>query len=143
MFCGLKSLSELYLGDNQLQGIEFSLQCLEQLSYVSLEYNKIRRLDDKTLRKLDQVFASDKSGRKTINLKGNPFRCDCHLDNFYDWLYHTNISFFHKVLVIFEVDKRILLNCRNFFSGGAPLLRRLSHRECWKIHNGLEKIGMF
>ena len=106
MFCDLPSLRELYLGDNQLTSIEFSLDCLKQITYLDLQYNKIRRLDDKTLTKFEQLFSltpPSKHGRKdethrgrSINLKGNPFRCDCHLRNFYDWLAKTNISMFHR-----------------------------------------------
>lgn len=95
MFCALPALTDLYLGDNQLQEINFSLKCLKQLRYLDLEYNKIKRLTDRTLEKFDEVFAH--SSDKTINLKGNPFRCDCELRNLFNWLKTTKTSLFHKV----------------------------------------------
>lgn len=97
MFCGLPALTDLYLGDNQLRGVDFSLECLEKIRYLDLQYNKIKRLDDKTLRKIEKVFAADPDHRM-LNLKGNPFHCDCYLKNFRLWLAHTNISMFHKVI---------------------------------------------
>ena len=79
----------------QLRTVNFSLDCLKQLRYLDLQYNKIQRLDDRTLDKIETVFAADRN--KTLNLKGNPFRCDCYLKNVYDWLARTKVSFFHKV----------------------------------------------
>ena len=35
-------------------------------------------------------------GSKQLNLKGNAFRCDCHLNNFRQWLQATNVNFYHK-----------------------------------------------
>ena len=55
MFCQLASLEELYLGDNQLQGVEFDLGCLRNLRHLDLEYNKIRRFDNSTLRTFEKV----------------------------------------------------------------------------------------
>jgi Leucine-rich repeat (LRR) protein len=42
MFCPLTALEELYLGDNQLQGVEFDFKCIKKLRHLDLEYNKIR-----------------------------------------------------------------------------------------------------
>ncbi len=98
MFCPLKSLEDLYLGDNQLQGVEFDFSCLKQLRHLDLQYNKIRRFPSKTLRKFDQVFGAGSSqpGAKQLSLKGNSFRCDCHLKNFAQWLNRTKTQFYHK-----------------------------------------------
>ncbi len=96
MFCVLPSLTDLHLGDNQLKTVNFSLDCMKQLGYLDLQYNKIQRLDDKTIAKIEDVFA--KNTNRTLNLKGNPFNCDCYLKNVYDWLANTKTSFYHKVL---------------------------------------------
>jgi len=96
MFCPLVALEELYLGDNQLQGVEFDIQCLRNLRHLDLEYNKIRRFPNSTLRTFDRVFGSDNSEAKQLNLKGNAFRCDCHLKNFAHWLQETDVQFYHK-----------------------------------------------
>ncbi|XP_059082511.1 trophoblast glycoprotein-like [Tigriopus californicus] len=95
MFCAFPSLTNLHLGDNQLQDIEFSLDCLQKLRYLDLQYNKIRRLTDATLNKLDKVLKSDSEDR-AVHLKGNPFHCDCHLKNFQHWLLSTHTTLFHK-----------------------------------------------
>ena len=102
MFCALPSLTDLYLGDNQLQEVNFSLKCLKQLRYLDLEYNKIKRLTNRTLKKFDEAFSMSKD--KTINLKGNPFHCDCELRNLYDWLISTKTSLFHKVRKLSSVS---------------------------------------
>ena len=96
MFCPLVSLEELYLGDNQLQGVEFDIKCLRNLRHLDLEYNKIRRFPNSTLRTFEKVFGSDNSESKQLNLKGNAFRCDCHLKNFAQWLEETDVQFYHK-----------------------------------------------
>lgn len=94
MFCDLKDLSELHLDDNQLQSVDFILECLGKLTYLNLEYNKIKRLSNETLRKFDKLTNSNPKFKPTINLKGNPFHCDCHLRHFYDWLRTTKTSVF-------------------------------------------------
>ena len=83
MFCDLPELLDIYLGDNQLMDISFSLECLRKLRYVDLSYNKIRNLKDSTLNKIDQVFSNTS---KKIDLRGNPFHCDCNMIGLYDWM---------------------------------------------------------
>ena len=79
-----------------LQGVEFDIKCLRKLRHLDLEYNKIRRFPNSTLRQFDRVFGSEGAERKRLNLKGNAFRCDCHLQNFKDWLEETDVQFYHK-----------------------------------------------
>ena len=62
MFCDLPALTDLYLGDNQLTEVDFSLECLQRLNYLDLEYNKIQYLSDATLAKFDKAFSSDPTG---------------------------------------------------------------------------------
>lgn len=93
MFCDLPELMDLHLGDNQLTDINFSLDCLRQLRYLDLEYNKITNLGSETLVKLDKAFAS--KDRK-IDLHGNPYTCDCHFMPFFDWLKKTKINLQNK-----------------------------------------------
>ena len=99
MFCGLAALEELYLGDNQLQGVEFDFSCLKNLTHLSLEYNKIKRIPNAILKQFDKVFGrgTRHPSAKHLNLKGNPFRCDCHLTNLASWLERTEVKFYHKV----------------------------------------------
>ena len=56
MFCMLPALTDLYLGDNQLRVLNFSLECLKKIKYLDLEYNKIKRFDKRTLDKIDKVY---------------------------------------------------------------------------------------
>lgn len=95
MFCDLPELRELHLGDNQLTDINFSLDCLRQLRYLDLEFNKITNLRKSTLAKLDQAFAGKTKNRR-IDLHGNPYNCDCHFMPFLDWLKQTKVNLDHK-----------------------------------------------
>ena len=83
MFCDLPALLDIHLGDNQLTDISFSLDCLERLRYVDLSYNKFRNIKQSTLNLIDKVFAGTD---KKIDLHGNPFHCDCEMNELYDWL---------------------------------------------------------
>jgi len=93
MFCVLPSLMDLHLGDNQLSEINFSLGCLKKIRFLDLEYNKIRNLRQNTLDKIDMVFGQK---NKTIDLHGNPFTCDCHMNPLYDWLDNTKANLINK-----------------------------------------------
>jgi len=95
MFCELPSLLDLHLGDNQLSDINFSLECLEKLRYLDLEYNKIRNLRSDTLHKLDKVFGN-RSSSSQIALHGNPYTCDCNMNDFYNWLTVTKARLVNK-----------------------------------------------
>ncbi len=67
MFCNLPMLTDLYLGDNQLRTVNFSLDCMEQLRYLDLQYNKIERLDNKTISKIKAAF--DNNPDRSISLR--------------------------------------------------------------------------
>ena len=87
MFCDLPSLLDIHLGDNQLTDISFSLDCLKRLRYVDLSYNKIRNIKNETLRLVDHVFADSE---KKIDLHGNPFHCDCDMNDLWNWMRKEN-----------------------------------------------------
>jgi Leucine-rich repeat (LRR) protein len=94
MFCDLPGLKDLYLGDNQLKSIEFEFDCIKNLRYLDLQYNKIKRLDEHTMKRIDKAFGG-RTGRK-INLIQNPWVCDCYLKPFIDWVISTNSSLQRK-----------------------------------------------
>merc|ERR1712223_59515 len=94
MFCGLPGLKDLYLGDNQLKSIEFDFGCIKQLRYLDLQYNKMKRLDEQTMQRIDQKFGGIK--RMQINLIQNPWVCDCYLKPFIDWVLTTNSTLHQK-----------------------------------------------
>ena len=98
MFCDLPGLEQLYLGDNQLKSIDFEFDCIKKLKYLDLQYNKIKRLDEHTMKRIDKVFVQTEDGRtdKKINLIQNPWVCDCYLKPFIDWVLSTNSTLQHK-----------------------------------------------
>jgi hypothetical protein len=91
LFCDLPALMDLHLGDNQLTDINFSLACMKNLRYLDLEFNKITNLRKVTLDKIETAFTSKTSNRQ-INLQGNPFKCDCYMRPFFDWLKITKVN---------------------------------------------------
>merc|ERR1711936_1373361 len=103
MFCQLPELLDLHLSDNQLTDINFSLECLRKLRYLDLEFNRIRNLPQTTLEKLDAAFGHKEVGSdgrlrftRQVDLHGNPFACDCHMQNFAQWLNRTEINLMNK-----------------------------------------------
>lgn len=103
MFCQLPELLDLHLSDNQLTDINFSLECLKKLRYLDLEFNRIRNLPQTTLRKLEAAFGQKERGSdgrmrftRQVDLHGNPFACDCHMQNFAQWLNRTDINLMNK-----------------------------------------------
>lgn len=100
-FCGLPGLTDLYLGDNQLKSIEFDFSCIEHLRFLDLQYNKLKRLDQNTLQRIDSVFAGHKTRR--INLNQNPWVCDCYLKPFIEWTNSTKTSLFRQQVKTYQI----------------------------------------
>ena len=102
MFCDLPNLLDIYLADNQLTEINFSLDCLERFRYLDVSFNKIRNLKTNTREKIDKVFSprsNTSAGRdydSQIDLHGNPFRCDCEMNGMFDWLTNTAARIVNK-----------------------------------------------
>ncbi|XP_023333410.1 phospholipase A2 inhibitor [Eurytemora carolleeae] len=95
IFCPLTSLMDLHLSDNQLTDINFTLSCLPKLRYLDLEYNKMTNLHQPTFKLIESVFGDPEKDR-TINIKGNPFRCDCHISEFLHWFRDTSVKISNK-----------------------------------------------
>lgn len=95
LFCPLEGLSELHLGDNQLTEINFTLSCLPKLRHLNVEFNKITTLAPSTLKILDEVFGDPEKGQ-SVNLLGNPLRCDCYLQKFFHWWKTTSVKISNK-----------------------------------------------
>ena len=92
-------MSDLYLANNQLQDINFNLECIKDLRFLDLSYNKIKRLDKTSLARIDKVFHQPHDNSdipRKINLIGNPFVCDCYLRPVFDWLMNTTTNLYRK-----------------------------------------------
>ena len=100
MFCDLPALSDLYLGDNQLKSIEFDFECIKKLRFLDLQYNKMKRLDQKTLKQIDKTFGGRRD--RKINLIQNPWVCDCYLEPFINWVRATNTSLYQKQVKFYK-----------------------------------------
>lgn len=103
VFCPLKDLLDLHLGNNQLTGINFNLSCMPHLRFVDLGNNLIRGLAGDQLASLDSM-TSNRS--LTVDLALNPFSCGCNIDNVYNWLRNTKVM----------VRNRELIECTNDLS---------------------------
>ncbi|XP_074603063.1 trophoblast glycoprotein-like [Brevipalpus obovatus] len=85
--CELPSLQKLMLNGNNITDIGIDLSCNTRLRYLDLSNNKITSLDNQTLHRLSPM-----SPTFHIDLRGNPFHCDCELREFINWI--SNAPFF-------------------------------------------------
>ena len=64
-----------------------------------MSYNKIKRLQPSTLRRIGTFFDMPKTEDdipRKINLVGNPFICDCNLREMFDWLGSTTANLYRR-----------------------------------------------
>lgn len=90
LFCALPSLEQLYLGSNRLTDLDFDLDCLQNITYIDLEFNSIRRLSPNSTALLDRLTVRNRYF--SVRLTGNPFVCDCSFRHFLDWLQTTRVK---------------------------------------------------
>lgn len=83
VFNGLFSIKAIYLQKNKLSSLEVNLlkdqHDIEQL-YLSMN----------SLQSIPQGFFDDLDFQCVVQLHGNPWRCDCGLQYFFDWLRYNN-----------------------------------------------------
>lgn len=89
IFCQLPALQQLYLGENRLSDLDFRLDCMPDLTYVDLRRNNINQLSVDALKSLDRFT---KTSNLTIELRQNPFKCDCFLQYFVRWLKQRKVT---------------------------------------------------
>lgn len=97
VFCDLPSLRDLHLGDNRLKEINFNVLCLKNLRFLDLERNLFENVKTKDLIIMDAL--QDVAGRTTnliVDFTYNPFRCDCSLFSFLDWMNSTHVTLRNK-----------------------------------------------
>nr|CAD7570742.1 unnamed protein product [Timema californicum] len=99
IFCDLPSLMDLHLSDNLLTGLHFNITCLEHLRFLDLESNKIAGLTKEDLEILDSFPKREQN--LVLDLRDNPFLCDCAVQELYTWLQTTKV----------EVRNRDVLRC--------------------------------
>jgi len=75
------------LNGNNITEIGIDLSCNTRLRYLDLSNNKITNLDNATRHRLSPMVPSFH-----IDLRDNPFHCDCELREFISWI--DNAPFF-------------------------------------------------
>lgn len=93
VFCDLPSLSDLHLGDNLLEEINFDVLCLKHLRFVDLERNKFTQMKLKDLNNLD-ILANSQGSKSNliIDLTYNELACDCTINNVQEWVKKTRVT---------------------------------------------------
>nr|ATU82995.1 secreted hypothetical protein [Pristhesancus plagipennis] len=124
VFCDLKSLLDLHLGDNKQKHITFHLDCLANLRFIDLEKNSINYLSFQDLEALDKL--SDRGQNLTVDFTGNPFVCGNKIEEFYSWLQTTKVV----------VRNKNKLRCKNYNCTQEPYSLVLDHYKngCSNAH---------
>lgn len=118
VFCDLPSLRDLYLGDNYITGITFTISCLRKLRFIDLERNNITRFHERDLNELDKLAYSYPSDSLMIDISKNPLKCDGNIKNFYYWMQTTRVIVRNKDLLECKqtkYGKRYLINLKHMF----------------------------
>ncbi|BET01015.1 LRR [Nesidiocoris tenuis] len=89
LFCELKNLMDLHLGNNNLTHIKFKFACLERLRYIDFHANKITNLNENDRHLLDALPQRNQS--LIIDVSENPLSCD-DIDSLYDWFHDTKVT---------------------------------------------------
>ena len=119
IFCKLPHLKLLHLSNNQIEKIDFNINCLNNLSsleLLNLESNKIQTITKKLTAKF--VNFKKMNSKFHVNLFNNPLRCDCSLKSFYRWLLTNesteiivdkyNLKCLHPNSISFALNKTVL-----------------------------------
>ena len=88
ILCILPKLKVLQLSNNYIERIDFDMNCLNEnrssLEVLHLESNRLNTISLDFINKLKTFYAFNIDFR--VRLLNNPFKCDCSLLAFYDWL---------------------------------------------------------
>ncbi|XP_071138013.1 trophoblast glycoprotein-like [Mytilus edulis] len=101
--CTFTSLKRLNLAHNIIPSLTFyHKRCLTHLEHLDLSYNSINTFEaysnhNGLLFSLDQI---QKVSNLSVNFYGNEFDCDCHMQDFHDWLKRTEVHVFKKNILI-------------------------------------------
>ncbi|XP_044262926.1 trophoblast glycoprotein [Tribolium madens] len=127
VFCDLPDLHDIYLGDNNIPKLNFNLRCLKKLRYLDLENNNITKFSEADLSDFDSLVAPTR--HFTLEIRGNPFRCDQAIRNLYNWLLKTQV----------EVRNKDHLECHQAKYGNKYILnlKNLAAAKHAKISQGI------
>ncbi|RWS11490.1 trophoblast glycoprotein-like isoform X1 [Dinothrombium tinctorium] len=89
VFCSLPSLQKLYLANNLLMDIRLNFTCTPKMMVLDVSDNFILTLNNDSL-----TFLEETSPIFHLNLTRNPFKCDCHFVDFFEWLKITKVWIF-------------------------------------------------
>uniref|UniRef100_A0A1B0D3D2 Uncharacterized protein n=1 Tax=Phlebotomus papatasi TaxID=29031 RepID=A0A1B0D3D2_PHLPP len=93
VFCDLPALRDLHLGDNNLKELNFNVMCLKHLRFLDLERNKFEMVKPRDLATLDSLQAlPGRDINLVVDFMYNPFRCDCSISYFNEWLQKTKVD---------------------------------------------------
>ena len=93
IFHSNSKLRSVYLSENEFSQISFALGHLKHLTLLDMKKNKIRYLDKMSRNNIDELHKSQQTqanNSKTnntlvVDLRGNPFSCDCEALDFLQW----------------------------------------------------------
>ncbi|XP_031836656.2 remoulade isoform X3 [Nomia melanderi] len=84
-FNGLGNLEKLDLSDNEILSIDaYAFRKLSNLKKLKLNENKLTSLKEGTFYRLKSL--------KQLDLSGNPWKCDCELYWFSDWVHKSSVK---------------------------------------------------
>lgn len=86
-------IAVLFLGDNNIPNLNFNITCLPKLRYLDLEDNNITKFSQRDLDNFDRVAIPYRNQNFTLEIAGNPLRCDVALKGLYSWLHNTKVRF--------------------------------------------------
>ena len=113
-FTGNRKLKYIDLSNNAFEKITFDFTHLSHLATFEIKDNKIEYLDNKTMKRLDNLYemnypslvnnTQQKNHTLFINLLGNPLKCNCKALGFVEWFVHTPVFATTRHLYHCEVD---------------------------------------
>lgn len=87
------NLEEIILSNNRLQQVDWSMDNLNKLRILHLQYNRIINLDSSSLENLNSLITSlSRNDQLTLKIEHNPLSCSqCEYKPFITWLTKTRV----------------------------------------------------
>ena len=92
-------LKKLDMSRNMFKQLTVDISQLLKLEYLDLSHNMIEYLDEQSIQSLDTLYEkqvsaghlSDKNATFALDLRGNPFSCQCPALHFLQWFIQTSL----------------------------------------------------